>query len=180
MWQTSQPEVLTETIDNSNKKHPDYRSEWIKKHPNYMKEWKSRNREKQRHYRETWNQKHPNYMSEWRKEHPNYGREWKEKHSNYKDYLKERKSNAKRINAVATQTTEDVGLPVISKSDKSIYHEIDELMRKKFVSKGDELQSDLTSAKEASQKQKTFPFPVLGPKEWGQSRCGKTRDRIIF
>ncbi len=111
---TRQPEVLTKTIDNSNKKHPNYQREWRKKHPNYQREW--------------------------RKKHPNYQREWRKKHLNYmKDYLKEWRSNVKKINPMGTLKIEDVDLAVVSEQDKSIYREIDETMRKEFASKQDGL-----------------------------------------
>jgi hypothetical protein len=84
--------------------------EWDEKHPNYMKEWESRNKEKQRQYREIWNEKHPNYMKEWG-------------------------SNRKGINA---GLNEGVDLAVVLESDKNIYREIDETMKKEVANRRDE------------------------------------------
>jgi hypothetical protein len=76
---------------------------------------------------EIWSKKHPNYMKEWR-------------------------SNVKGINAGSPQTRESrlikvpivkrfegVDLAVVSESDKNIYREIDETMKKESASKRDEL-----------------------------------------
>ena len=107
-WRTRQTEAFKKTI-----------GKWSVNHPNYKKEW-SKN--------------HPNYMKEWRNNHPNYKKEWNEKHPNYK---KERKSSLKRINAGFTLKIGGVALAVVSESDKSIYGEINEAMRKESASKQD-------------------------------------------
>jgi hypothetical protein len=86
-----------------------------------MKEWKGRNSEKQRQYREIWNEKHPNYMKDWNEKHPNY--------------LKKRGSNRKGISA---GLNEGVDLAVVLESDKNIYREIDETMRKEVANRRDE------------------------------------------
>jgi hypothetical protein len=90
-----------------------------------------------------WGEKHPNYkkdyMKEWHEKHPNYGKEWNEKHPNYKkDYMKKWKSSVKRINAGSILDIEGVDLAVLSESDKSIFREIDEAIRKESASKQDE------------------------------------------
>ena len=109
-------------------KHPnymrDYMKEWSEKHPNYRKD-----------YMKEWRGKHPNYLKEWSEKHPNYKKEWNEKHPNR---LKEWKSSIKRINAGSTLEIEGVDLAVLSESDKSIFREIDEAIRKESASKHDE------------------------------------------
>jgi len=115
-WRTRQPEVFKKVIGKWGEKHPNYRKD-------YMKEW---------------NEKHPNYEKEWNEKHPNYEKEWNEKHPNYKkDYMKEWKSSVKRINAGSILDIEGVDLAVLSESDKSIFREIDEAIRKESASKQD-------------------------------------------
>jgi hypothetical protein len=136
-WKSRNPEKQRRYREIWNKKHPNYMKEWNEKHPNYLKEWKSRNPEKQRQQRENWNKKHPNYMKEWNEKHPNY--------------MKERKSNMKGINTGSLQTGESrlikvpiakrfegVDLAVVSESDKNIYREIEETIKKESASKRDE------------------------------------------
>jgi hypothetical protein len=101
---------MKEWESRNKEKQRQYRETWNKKHPNYMKEWESRNKEKQRQYRETWNKKHPNYMKEWG-------------------------GNRKGINA---GLNEGVDLAVVLESDKNIYREIDETMKKEVANRRDE------------------------------------------
>jgi len=65
-------------------------------------------------------EKHPNYKKD-------YMKEWNKKHPNYK---KERKRSIKRI-------IEGVDLAVLSESDKRIFREIGEAIRKESASKHD-------------------------------------------
>ena len=65
-------------------------------------------------------------------------REWNNKHPNYKkDHMRERKNKIKRIKAGSTIEIEGATLAVVSESDKTIYGEIDEAMRKESATKQD-------------------------------------------
>ena len=129
-WRTRQTEAFKKTIGKWSVNHPNYMKEWSNNHPNYMKEW----RKIHPNYKKEWSNNHPNYKKEWSNNHPNYKKEWSNNHPIYK---KERKSSLKRINAGFTLKIGGVALAVVSESDKSIYGEIDEAMRKESASKQD-------------------------------------------
>jgi len=80
------------------------------------------------------------YLSEWSKKHPDYRKEWFRKHPDYmKDYLKEWRHNMNGIDVGFRLKVEDMSLAGVSRLDESFRREVDDVLRKDFGSKQDEL-----------------------------------------